>query len=194
MSLLVPTLSRIFRDLHPVVLAILDIAGALQGLGEELSEVVVVRCILEAQVADVGEVLGELLGETLAEILDDGRLLLLTDLLVLLLIGSCLQSLPGESTSEEIHEDVAESLKVVSSGLLATEMGVDTHVSSSSREGFSLAVGDMLLGLGVTVLLGHAEIDDVNDTRGLSTRSADEEVVGLDVSVNEVLLMDGLDP
>ena len=48
-------------ELHPVVLAVLDLAGALERLREELAEVVVVRGVLEAQVADVAQVLVELL-------------------------------------------------------------------------------------------------------------------------------------
>lgn len=52
-------------QLHPVVFTILNLARALQGLGEELAEVVVVGCVLEAQVTDVAEVLVELLCEQL---------------------------------------------------------------------------------------------------------------------------------
>ena len=71
-------------------------------------------------------------------------------------------------------------------------MCVDTHVSSSTRQRLALAVRDVLLGLGVTVLLGHAEIDDVNDIGGLGPWAADEEVVGLDITVDQVLLVDCL--
>lgn len=71
-------------------------------------------------------------------------------------------------------------------------MCVDTHVPSGSRQGFALTVGNVLLGLGVTVLLGHTEIDDVNDVGCLGRWAADEEVVGLDVAVDEVLLVDCL--
>lgn len=48
-------------QLHPIVLAILNFSSALEGLGKELPEVVVVRGILEAQVTNVAEVLVELL-------------------------------------------------------------------------------------------------------------------------------------
>jgi hypothetical protein len=34
-------------QLHPVIFAILNLAGALKGLGEQLAQVVVIRCILE---------------------------------------------------------------------------------------------------------------------------------------------------
>lgn len=71
-------------------------------------------------------------------------------------------------------------------------MCVDRHVTGSTGQRFSLAVGNVLLGLGVAVLLGHTEVNDVDDIGGLSARSADEEVVGLDVTVDEVLLVDCL--
>lgn len=51
----------------------------------------------------------------------------------------------------------------------------------------------MLLGFGIPVLLGHTEIDDVDHIGGLRARATDEEVVGLDITVDEVLLVNGLD-
>lgn len=51
----------------------------------------------------------------------------------------------------------------------------------------------MLLRFGVSVLFGHAKVDDVDNVGGLGGRSADEEVVRFDVSVDHVLLVDGLD-
>lgn len=47
--------------LHPVVLAVLDLARVLECLSEEIAHVVVVGRVLEAEVADVGQVLVELL-------------------------------------------------------------------------------------------------------------------------------------
>lgn len=44
----------------------------------------------------------------------------------------------------------------------------------------------MLLCLWVSVLLGHSEIDNVDDIGRLGTGSSDQEVVGFDVAVNEV--------
>jgi hypothetical protein len=51
----------------------------------------------------------------------------------------------------------------------------------------------VLFRLWVAILLGHAEIHDVDHVGGLCARSTDQKVVGLDVAVNEVLLVDGLD-
>ena len=49
----------------------------------------------------------------------DGRgHLLLADPLVLLSLGGGLEALPGEGAQVEVHEDVAERLQVVASGLL----------------------------------------------------------------------------
>lgn len=48
-------------ELHPVVFSILDFSGILQGLGEQVPQVVVVWGVLETQIADVAQVLVELL-------------------------------------------------------------------------------------------------------------------------------------
>lgn len=42
----------------------------------------------------------------------------------------------------------------------------------------------MLLCLRVPVLLGHSEIDDMDDIGGFRPWSANEEIIGLDVSVD----------
>lgn len=71
-------------------------------------------------------------------------------------------------------------------------MCVDTHVPRGTRQGFALTVGDVLLGLRITVLLSHAKIDDVDDVGSLGGWAADKEVVGLDVTVDQILLVDCL--
>ena len=50
-----------------------------------------------------------------------------------------------------------------------------------------------MLRLGITVLLRHAKVNDVDDIGGLGSGAADQEVVGFDVSVDQVLLVDSLD-
>ena len=87
---------------------------------------------------------------------------------------------------------MAQSLEIVSTTLFATQMSVDRHVTGGSAERLALTVGDVLLRLWVTVLLGHAEVDDVDNVSSLGAGAADEEVVGLDVAVDQVLLVDGL--
>jgi hypothetical protein len=197
-------------QLHPVVLSILNLSGALECLGEELTQVVVVGSVFETEIADIAEVLVELLWvllagaeaencgkhtrEAIAQVLDGGGLLLLSNLLVLLLVGGSLETLPWQSTAQEVHENMTQRLEIVTTRLLASQMGVDAHVSSGTGQGLAFPVGDVLLRLGIAVLLGHAEVDDVDDIGALSARAADEEVVGLDVAVDEILLVDGLHP
>jgi len=186
----VPALAVV--ELHPVVLAVLNLTSALESLSEEITKVVVIGSVLETKVANVGQVLVELLWEAITEVLDGSSLLLLTNFLVLLLVGGSLEALPGQTAAEEVHEHVAEGLEIVTTGLLPAKMGVDAHVSCGTRERLSLPVWNVLLGLGVTVLLGHAEVDDVDNVRVLAVGTTDEEVVRLDVTVDEVLLVDGL--
>jgi hypothetical protein len=50
-----------------------------------------------------------------AELLYGRRLLLLTDLLVLLLVCGSLETLPGQASTEEVHKDVAERLEIIPS-------------------------------------------------------------------------------
>jgi hypothetical protein len=41
-------------------------------------------------------------------------------------------------------------------------------------------------------LLGHSEVNDVDYIGGLGVRATDEEVVGLDITVDQVLFVDCL--
>lgn len=116
-----PALSIV--QLHPVILAILHLSGALQRLCEEFAQVVIVGRVFEAEVADIAEVLIEFLckqlvfrhshnrdhrtREAVTKILDWRCLLLLANLLILLLVGGSLQSLPWKATTQEVHENMA---------------------------------------------------------------------------------------
>lgn len=50
----------------------------------------------------------------------------------------------------------------------------------------------MLLGLRVAVLLGHAEINNMNNIGCFAAGTSNKEVVGFDISVDQVLLMNSL--
>lgn len=71
------------------------------------------------------------------------------------------------------------------------QVGVDGGVAGGAGEVLVLAVGNVLVGAGVAVLLGQAEVDDVDQVALLA--QAHQEVVGLHVSVDEVLGVDVLD-
>jgi len=53
-----PTLAVV--QLHPIVLTVLNLSAVLQCLGEQITQEVVVRGVLESKVADVAQVLVEL--------------------------------------------------------------------------------------------------------------------------------------
>ena len=48
---------------------------------------------------------------------------------VFLLFCCGAEALPGQGSSDEVHEDVAEALHVVSAALLDTEMRVDAGIT-----------------------------------------------------------------
>ena len=75
--------------------------------------------------------------------------------------------------------------------LTDAEVSVHRSVSSGTCEVLSITVGDVLAGLGVPETFGEAEIDDVHVM--LLLPDADEEVVWLDVTVEEVTGVHELD-
>ena len=70
-------------------------------------------------------------------------------------------------------------------------MGVDGGITSSSGQVLVLPIRDVEVGLGVTVLLGQTEINDIDLVSTLA--DAHEEVVRLDITVDEGLGVDVLD-
>lgn len=71
-------------------------------------------------------------------------------------------------------------------------MGVDTHVARCTGQRLPLTVWDMLLRFRIPILLGHSKVNDVDYIGGLGVRATDEEVVGLDITVDQVLFVDCL--
>ena len=144
---------------HVVVLEAL----AVEQLLEKALEVGVIGPVLEAEGAAVFKVGAEFGRVALAQLFGRGRHLAVHDALVLLLLGVGLEALPGEGAADEVHEDVAERFQVVAAALLDANVRVDRGITGGSGQVFVLAVGDVLVGAGIAVLLGKAEIDDVDD-------------------------------
>lgn len=70
-------------------------------------------------------------------------------------------------------------------------MGIDGGITSGTSQVLVLSVGNMEVSLGVSVLLGQTEIDNVDLVTSLA--NTHQEVVRLDISVDERLGMDVLD-
>ena len=113
--------------------------------------------------------------------------LLLHDFVVLFLLIISFNSLPRQPAPEEVDYDVTDSLEVISSTLLDSEMGVDRGVSGRAGQIFILPIWDVLVSFWITIFLAEAEIDHVEDVR-LPTEP-DQEVVGLHIPVDEVFVM-----
>lgn len=131
--------------------------------------------------------------ESFTQILDRGGLLLLSNLLILLLVGSSFQALPRQATPEEVHEHMSQCLQVVPSRLLSPQMCIDAHVTSCARQTLALPIWYMLFGLRIAVLLRHSEINNVDNISSLGIGSANEEIIGFDIAINQVLFVNGLD-
>lgn len=160
-------------------------------IAEDLSEVRVVRLVIKAEGTSIVEVDGKLVGETSAENLSGSCHLLLHDAVILLLLGSSLETLPWEGATAEVQHNVSERLHVVAAGLLDAQVGVDGGITSSSGQVLVLPIRDVEVGLGVTVFLGQSEIDDIDLVAALA--DAHEEVIRLDITVDEGLGVDVLD-
>ena len=85
---------------------------------EDLTQVGVVRLVVEAEAAGVVEVDGELVREATAQDFGRGGHLLLHDTIVLLLLGCRLKALPRETTTAEVQHHVTQRLHVVTARLL----------------------------------------------------------------------------
>lgn len=93
-------------------------ALADEEITENLAKVTVVGLVVETQRTSVVQVDGELIGESAAQDLCRSRHLLLHDAVVLLLLSSRLQTLPGQRASAKVEHDIAEGLHIVTSRLL----------------------------------------------------------------------------
>ena len=69
-------------------------------------------------------------------------------------------------------------------------MGIDAHVPRSARKGLFLSVGNVLFGGRISVVLRHPKVNQVDG--GGVVVSPNQEVVWLDVTIDEVLVMGGL--
>ena len=158
---------------------------------EEAEHVLVVGVLRELKLPAVVHELAELLGVALAELVHSHLQLLLLDVVILLVLGTAWEALPGEAASQEVEQYVPDCLEVVSPRLLVADVGVDRGVPCSAGQVLTLTEWDVLA-VRVLVALGETEINDV-DVVFICVVAADQEVVGLDVSVDDALLVHLLD-
>lgn len=96
---------------------------------------------------------------------------------------------PDKSIGSSWPAGIASLLKP--SPLTDAQVGVDGGIAGSTSQVLVFPVGDMLVGAGITVFLGQAEVNDVDQVAFLP--QAHEEVIRFHIPVDEVLGVDVLD-
>mmetsp|Transcript_26398 Transcript_26398/g.75804 ORF Transcript_26398/g.75804 Transcript_26398/m.75804 type:complete len:296 (-) Transcript_26398:230-1117(-) len=185
-----------FSGLEPVEPAIVGEILAHEKVLEESAEVGVVWAVLEAQRLAVVEVRREDGGAALAELLNRGLLLALLYLCVLLLLRTSLGALPRQITLEEVDQEVAHGLQVVSPALLEANVRVHGHVPGGASEVLPFAERYMLLGLRVAKPLGQPKVNEEDGVCRVvrAGTTTNEEVLWLNVAVDVAVGMQVLDP
>ena len=69
---------------------------------------------------------------------------------------------------DKVHENVSQTLHVVSPALLDAEVSVDAGVPRSPGQVLVFSVGDVLVCPRVSVLLGETKVNDVHEVSFLS--------------------------
>lgn len=173
---------------HPVEDEVVFVSHPVKEVFEEFAQVTDVRLLFELETATVVQVNSELVRQILCQHLDGRGQLLVPNFFILLLLSSGGKSLPRKAAFVEVHEDEAERLKIISTGLLDSQVGVDGGIAGCSRQIFAITVRDVLTRLRVAEALGEAEVDDIDVVLLLS--NADQEVVWLDVTMQKVARVD----
>jgi len=117
---------------------------ALHAALEQRRDVAVVGVGREGKSAAVVHEFLELGGLVEAELVDGHLLLLALDVIIFLVLGAPGKTLPWERAAEEVQQDVADGLKIVTPRLLVANMRVDGGVPGRARQVFALTERDVL--------------------------------------------------
>lgn len=136
-------------------------------------------------------VLFEFIWVALAELLDWNFSLLLFDICVLFSLWSSWKSLPWERAHQEVKDDMTNCLKIISSWLFVTNMGVDTSISGSTCQILSISEWDVFT-IWALITFGKTKIDDIYGVFCLFSSSS-HEVIWFDISMDNTFLVNNLD-
>jgi len=186
-SLIGLALPRLVVEDGPIEDEVILVALSEKQVLQQPTQVGIIRPVLEAQTSAIVQVCHKINWEMLAQNLHRCRHLLLHDFLVLLLLRIRPQALPWQAAAVEIHQNVADSLQIVTATLFDAQMCVNTGITRGTCQTLALPVWDVLLCFGVAILFRETEVDDVHLVGPLT--EADQEIVGLDIAVDEILGM-----
>lgn len=131
-------------------------------------------------------ILLEFYGIAFAELIETCLELLLLNIFVLFIFVLAGKILPGQRSSKEIDNHMADGFQVISSRLLLSQMGSQGCVSGSSCQIFTLYEWNVLT-FRILVAFSETKINNVDViTSGIGSN---QKVVRFDVSMNNPLLM-----
>jgi len=168
----------------PVENIIVLITFTDEKISEKFSQIGVIRFVIETKSPGVVQKYAEFVGEPTAEEVRRGGHLLFHDAIVFLLLCSSFETLPWQCTAEEVHENVGKGLKVITTGLLDSQVSVYGCITSSTGEILVLPVRNVKMGLRVSELLGETKVDNIDLIASFA--DAHEEVVRLDVAMDKI--------
>ena len=160
---------------------------ALHATLEEREDIAVIGICCKGETSAVVHVLFEFRGLVHAQLINSDLLLLALDVIIFLVFGASWEALPGQAAAQEVNQYVTNSFEVVSAALLVANVRADRGVPGGSCQVLALTEGNML-SLRILVALGQAEVNDVDVIFGALV-AANQEVVWLDVSVDNALLV-----
>jgi len=121
------------------------------------------------------------------QLVDCDLLLLALNVVVFLVLGSTRQTLPWKRSTQEVEQNVSNSLQVVSSRLLITNVCVERSVTGRTSQILTLTEGNVFV-LAVLVALSQTEINDINVVL-CAFGSAYQEVVRFDIPMDNPFFM-----
>jgi hypothetical protein len=92
---------------------------------EDLSEVDVIRLVIEAEGMSVVEVNGKLVGQAMAKDFGTGGHFLKHDAVILMLGGSSLETLPWKGATAEVQHNISKGLHIITSRLLCENFSIE---------------------------------------------------------------------
>lgn len=117
---------------------------ALHAPFEETDDVLVVGVGGERQATAVVHEFLELRRLVQAELVHGHFLLLALNVIIFLVLGATGETLPGEGSSKEVEQHVTDGLKIVTTGLLVSNVSVDGGVTCSAGQVLALSEGNVL--------------------------------------------------
>ena len=116
---------------------------ALEATLEHVESGLVVRLLLELEGPAVIHELFEFVRVTTAELLKGRLNLLLLNVVILFVLRATRESLPGQTSLQEVKEDMANGFEIVTAALLNALVRVNGGVAGGSSQVFAVFVGDV---------------------------------------------------